>query len=133
MALEQIKGSRRRPDWEFDLDTAKHLLCQQFETRDLVGFGVENAKLGLTAAGCVMQYVKDTQRTALPHIRAITLEKNEHAVILDAATRKNLELTTNLSGGVENTLAQILDKSSTAMGSRLLKRRIHTPFANDKS
>lgn len=74
-----------------------------------------------------MQYVKDTQRTALPHIRAITLEKNEHAVILDAATRKNLELTVNLSGGVENTLAQILDKSSTAMGSRLLKRRIHTP------
>ncbi|WP_419147027.1 DNA mismatch repair protein MutS [Pseudoalteromonas 'SMAR'] len=128
LALEQIKGSRRRPDWEFDLDTAKHLLCQQFETRDLVGFGVENAKLGLTAAGCVMQYVKDTQRTALPHIRAITLEKNEHAVILDAATRKNLELTTNLSGGVENTLAQILDKSSTAMGSRLLKRRIHTPI-----
>ncbi|PCK29771.1 DNA mismatch repair protein MutS [Pseudoalteromonas piscicida] len=127
LVLESIKGSRRRPDWEFDLDTARHLLCQQFETRDLVGFGVENAEMGLIAAGCVMQYVKDTQRTALPHIRAITLEKNEHAVILDAATRKNLELTVNLSGGVENTLAQILDKSSTAMGSRLLKRRIHTP------
>lgn len=127
LVLESIKGSRRRPDWEFDLDTARHLLCQQFETRDLVGFGVEKAEMGLIAAGCVMQYVKDTQRTALPHIRAITLEKNEHAVILDAATRKNLELTVNLSGGVENTLAQILDKSSTAMGSRLLKRRIHTP------
>ncbi len=88
--------------------------------------------MGLIAAGCVMQYVKDTQRTALPHIRAITLEKNEHAVILDAATRKNLELTLNLSGGVENTLAQILDKSSTAMGSRLLKRRIHTPVRERK-
>ncbi|MGA4605275.1 MULTISPECIES: DNA mismatch repair protein MutS [Pseudoalteromonas] len=132
LVLESIKGSRRRPDWEFDLDTAKHLLCQQFETRDLVGFGVDNANMGLIAAGCVMQYVKDTQRTALPHIRAITLEKNEHAVILDAATRKNLELTLNLSGGVENTLAQILDKSSTAMGSRLLKRRIHTPVRERK-
>ncbi|KJZ02382.1 DNA mismatch repair protein MutS [Pseudoalteromonas piscicida] len=132
LVLESIKGSRRRPDWEFDLDTAKHLLCQQFETRDLVGFGVDNANIGLIAAGCVMQYVKDTQRTALPHIRAITLEKNEHAVILDAATRKNLELTLNLSGGVENTLAQILDKSSTAMGSRLLKRRIHTPVRERK-
>ncbi|WP_440055065.1 DNA mismatch repair protein MutS [Pseudoalteromonas sp. T1lg65] len=126
--VERIKGSRRRPDWEFDLDTAKHLLCQQFATKDLVGFGVEGATMGLIAAGCVMQYVKDTQRTALPHIRSITLEKNEHAVILDAATRKNLELTTNLSGGVENTLAQILDRSATAMGSRLLKRRIHTPI-----
>ena len=63
-----------------------------------------------------------------PHIRAITLEHNEHAVILDAATRKNLELTVNLSGGFENTLAQVLDKTATAMGSRLLKRRIHTPI-----
>ncbi|TQF72084.1 DNA mismatch repair protein MutS [Pseudoalteromonas luteoviolacea] len=127
IVLEQIKGSRRRPDWEFDLDTAKHLLCQQFETKDLIGFGVENATAGLIAAGCVMQYVKDTQRTALPHIRAITLEKNEHAVILDAATRKNLELTMNLSGSIDNTLAQVLDKTATPMGSRLLKRRIHTP------
>ncbi|MBQ4838405.1 DNA mismatch repair protein MutS [Pseudoalteromonas luteoviolacea] len=128
IVLEQIKGSRRRPDWEFDLDTARHLLCQQFETKDLIGFGVENATAGLIAAGCVMQYVKDTQRTALPHIRAITLEKNEHAVILDAATRKNLELTLNLSGSIDNTLAQVLDKTATPMGSRLLKRRIHTPI-----
>ncbi|MCG7547087.1 DNA mismatch repair protein MutS [Pseudoalteromonas sp. Of7M-16] len=128
IVLEQIKGSRRRPDWEFDLDTARHLLCQQFETKDLIGFGVETATAGLIAAGCVMQYVKDTQRTALPHIRAITLEKNEHAVILDAATRKNLELTLNLSGSIDNTLAQVLDKTATPMGSRLLKRRIHTPI-----
>ncbi|KZN62318.1 DNA mismatch repair protein MutS [Pseudoalteromonas luteoviolacea CPMOR-1] len=127
IVLEQVKGCRRRPDWEFDLDTAKHLLCQQFGTKDLIGFGVESASTGLVAAGCVMQYVKDTQRTALPHIRAITLEKNEHAVILDAATRKNLELTVNLSGSIDNTLAQVLDKTATPMGSRLLKRRIHTP------
>jgi DNA mismatch repair protein MutS len=126
--IEHVKGGRRRPEWEFDLDTARHLLCQQFNTKDLIGFGVEQAHTALIAAGCVMQYIKDTQRTALPHIRAITLEKNEHAVILDAATRKNLELTVNLSGSVDNTLAQVLDKTSTPMGSRLLKRRIHTPI-----
>ncbi|WP_462170969.1 DNA mismatch repair protein MutS [Pseudoalteromonas xiamenensis] len=126
--VEKYKGARRRPQWEFDLDTANHLLCQQFGTQDLVGFGVSQSTRGLIAAGCVMQYVKDTQRTALPHIRAIRLEKNEHAVILDAATRRNLELTTNLGGGIENTLAQVLDKTATAMGSRLLKRRIHTPI-----
>ncbi|KPM79983.1 DNA mismatch repair protein MutS [Pseudoalteromonas sp. UCD-33C] len=125
--IEHIKGARRRPEWEFDLDTAQHLLCDQFGTKDLVGFGVDKAHAALVAAGCLMQYVKDTQRIALPHIRAITLEQNEHAVILDAATRKNLELTVNLSGGYENTLAQVLDKTATAMGSRLLKRRIHTP------
>lgn len=128
--IEHIKGARRRPEWEFDLDTAQHLLCEQFGTKDLVGFGVDKAHAALVAAGCLIQYVKDTQRIALPHIRAITLEHNEHAVILDAATRKNLELTVNLSGGFENTLAQVLDKTATAMGSRLLKRRIHTPVRN---
>ncbi|CCQ09553.1 DNA mismatch repair protein MutS [Pseudoalteromonas luteoviolacea B = ATCC 29581] len=126
--VENRKGARRRPQWEFDLDTAEHLLCQQFGTQDLVGFGVAKASCGLIAAGAVMQYVKDTQRTTLPHIRAIRLEQNEHAVVLDAATRKNLELTTNLAGGVDNTLAHVLDKAATAMGSRLLKRRIHTPI-----
>ncbi|MBH0003725.1 DNA mismatch repair protein MutS [Pseudoalteromonas sp. SWYJZ12] len=128
--IEHIKGARRRPEWEFDLDTAEHLLCDQFGTKDLVGFGVDKAHSALVAAGCLMQYVKDTQRIALPHIRSITLEHNEHAVILDAATRKNLELTVNLSGGFENTLAQVLDKTATPMGSRLLKRRIHTPVRN---
>ncbi|MBE0360364.1 DNA mismatch repair protein MutS [Pseudoalteromonas aliena] len=128
--IEHIKGARRRPEWEFDLDTAEHLLCDQFGTKDLVGFGVDKAHSALVAAGCLMQYVKDTQRIALPHIRAIKLEHNEHAVILDAATRKNLELTVNLSGGFENTLAQVLDKTATPMGSRLLKRRIHTPIRN---
>lgn len=125
--IEIFKGCRRRPIWEFDLDTATKLLCQQFETKDLIGFGVDQAKTGLIAAGCLMQYVKDTQRIALPHIRAVTLEKNDLNVILDAATRKNLELTLNLSGSIENTLAQVLDKTATAMGSRLLKRWIHTP------
>ncbi|MBE0365293.1 DNA mismatch repair protein MutS [Pseudoalteromonas ulvae UL12] len=125
--IEGFKGARRRPEWEFDLNTATHLLCQQFETKDLVGFGVQQAQAGLIAAGCLIQYVKDTQRTALPHINALTLEQNELNVILDAATRKNLELTINLSGDIDNTLAQVLDKTATPMGSRLLKRRLHTP------
>lgn len=128
--IEHIKGIRRRPEWEFDLDTAHHLLCEQFGTKDLIGFGVNKAHCALIAAGCLMQYVKDTQRITLPHIRAITLEHNEHSVILDASTRKNLELSVNLSGGFENTLAYVLDKTATAMGSRLLKRRIHTPTRN---
>ncbi|WP_105264470.1 DNA mismatch repair protein MutS [Pseudoalteromonas sp. T1lg76] len=126
--IEHIKGMRRRPEWEFDLDTAITSLCQQFGTQDLIGFGVNDAKLGLVAAGCLLQYVKDTQRTALPHINAISLEQDSQAVVLDSATRKNLELTQNLSGGIENTLAAVLDKTATPMGSRLLKRRIHNPI-----
>ncbi|WGV99920.1 DNA mismatch repair protein MutS [Vibrio sp. YMD68] len=121
-------GNRRRPVWEFELDTAKQQLNQQFGTRDLIGFGVENAKLGLCAAGCLIQYVKDTQRTTLPHIRSLTFDRQDHSVILDAATRRNLEITQNLSGGFDNTLAEVLDHSSTAMGSRMLKRWLHQPM-----
>ncbi len=126
--IEHQNGTRRRPEWEFDLDTAVTSLCQQFGTQDLIGFGVHDAKLGLVAAGCLLQYVKDTQRTALPHLKAISLEQDSQAVVLDSATRKNLELTQNLSGGIENTLAAVLDKTATPMGSRLLKRRIHNPI-----
>ncbi|MCG6215232.1 DNA mismatch repair protein MutS [Vibrio furnissii] len=122
------KGNRRRPVWEFELDTAKQQLNQQFGTRDLVGFGVEQAKLGLCAAGCLIQYVKDTQRTALPHIRSLTFDRQDQSVILDAATRRNLELTQNLAGGTDNTLAEVLDHCATPMGSRMLKRWLHQPM-----
>ncbi len=122
------KANRRRPVWEFELDTAKQQLNQQFGTRDLVGFGVEKANLGLCAAGCLIQYVKDTQRTALPHIRSLTFDRQDQSVILDAATRRNLELTQNLAGGNDNTLAEVLDHCATPMGSRMLKRWIHQPM-----
>ncbi len=125
------QGNRRRPIWEFELDTAKQQLNQQFGTRDLVGFGVEQAKLGLCAAGCLIQYVKDTQRTALPHIRSLTLDRQDQSVILDAATRRNLELTHNLAGGTDNTLAEVLDHCATPMGSRMLKRWIHQPMRDN--
>lgn len=125
------QGNRRRPIWEFELDTAKQQLNQQFGTRDLVGFGVEQAKLGLCAAGCLIQYVKDTQRTALPHIRSLTWDRQDQSVILDAATRRNLELTHNLAGGTDNTLADVLDHCATPMGSRMLKRWIHQPMRDN--
>ncbi|MEW6993280.1 DNA mismatch repair protein MutS [Colwelliaceae bacterium MEBiC 14330] len=126
--IEQRKGLRRRPEWEFDLATATKLLNNQFGTKELSGFGVEDKPLGLAAAGCLFQYVKDTQRSALPHIRAIICESANTGVVLDAATRRNLELTQNLQGGIDNTLAAILDKSSTPMGSRLFKRWLHFPL-----
>ncbi|EGR2239575.1 TPA: DNA mismatch repair protein MutS [Vibrio cholerae O1] len=125
------QGNRRRPIWEFELDTAKQQLNQQFGTRDLVGFGVEQAQLGLCAAGCLIQYVKDTQRTALPHIRSLTWDRQDQSVILDAATRRNLELTHNLAGGTDNTLAEVLDHCATPMGSRMLKRWIHQPMRDN--
>ncbi|MEW7866206.1 DNA mismatch repair protein MutS [Aeromonas diversa] len=126
--IEGRRGLRRRPEWEFEIGTARKLLCQQFGTQDLVGFGVDQSETALCAAGCLLQYVKDTQRTALPHIRGVRLEQPDHAVIMDAATRRNLELTQNLAGGHDNTLADVLDRTATPMGSRLLKRWLHQPI-----
>lgn len=128
--FENNKGLRRRPLWEFELETAKQQLNLQFGTQDLMGFGVEKATLALRAAGCLLQYVKDTQRTALPHIRSIIMEQQKDTIILDAATRRNLELTQNLSGGSDNTVAAILDQCVTPMGSRMLKRWLHSPLRN---
>ena len=126
--LQGYKGLRRRPIWEFELVTAIQLLNRQFGTQNLTGFGVEKAVVALCAAGCVLHYAQETQRTALPHINSIHLAQNSDTVLLDAATRRNLELTTNLAGGTENTLASVLDKCVTPMGSRLLKRWIHQPI-----
>ncbi|WP_019616029.1 DNA mismatch repair protein MutS [Psychromonas ossibalaenae] len=128
--IEHLPTIRRRPEWEFELLTSKKTLNQQFGTKDLIGFGVEKAEVALCAAGALLQYIKDTQRTSLPHLQSIKLEQNIDSVILDAATRKNLELTQNLSGGFENTLAEVLDFTVTPMGSRLLKRWIHQPIRN---
>ncbi len=111
--IEGRRGLRRRPLWEFEIDTARQQLNLQFGTRDLVGFGVENAPRGLCAAGCLLQYVKDTQRTSLPHIRSITMERQQDSIIMDAATRRNLEITQNLAGGTDNTLASVLDCTVT--------------------
>ncbi|QYJ94968.1 DNA mismatch repair protein MutS [Shewanella spartinae] len=128
--IASLSGKRRRPEWEFDYDTSYKLLLEQFGTKDLYGFGLGEVRLSLQAAGCLIQYVKDTQRTSLPHINAITRFNQCDSIVLDAATRKNLELTRNLQGGSDNTLASVLDNTATPMGSRMLQRWIHEPLRN---
>lgn len=123
-------GVRRRPPWEFEPETALRLLTQQFNTHDLQGFGCAHLAVAIPAAGCLLQYARETQRTALPHIRSISHERREDSVILDAATRRNLELDTNLNGGAEHTLLSVLDKTKTAMGGRLLRRWLNRPLCN---
>jgi len=124
------QGVKRRPDWEFDLDSALRLLCKQFGTKDLSGFGCDHLSVAISAAGCLLQYARDTQRGALPHIRSIAAENRDEAVALDASSRRNLELDINLSGGQENTLFDVLDTSATSMASRLLRRWLNRPLQN---
>lgn len=119
---------RRRSPWEFDYEASVRLLTEQMQTYDLSGFGCQNMQAALCAAGCLLQYAKETQRAAMPHIRSIHVERREESLILDSTSRNNLELTKNLSGGVENTLASVIDRTQTAMGSRLLKRWLNRPL-----
>jgi DNA mismatch repair protein MutS len=131
--MPKLPGLRRLPPWEFDIDAATRGLCQHFGVQDLAGFGCDTLSQGIGAAGCLLQYVKDTQRSALPHINQLKHESRDDAVAMDAATRRNLELDINLGGGTENTLASVFDRCQTAMGSRLLRRWLHRPLRNQST
>ncbi|WP_432471932.1 DNA mismatch repair protein MutS [Amphritea sp. HPY] len=126
--IDGNRGLRPQAPWNFEIETAERLLCQQFQTKDLTGFGCEHLPVALGAAGCLLQYAKETQRTSLPHIRRLLLEQRDDSVILDAATRKNLEIDINLGGGKENTLASVIDQTATPMGSRMLRRWLNRPL-----
>ncbi len=127
-AITGRKGARSQPGWEFDTESARRALNAQFQTHDLQGFGCDDLELAIGAAGCLLQYVKDTQRGNLPHIRSMRQESRDESVILDAATRRNLEIDINMSGGDSNTLFSVMNKGVIAMGSRLLRRWLHRPL-----
>jgi len=119
---------RRQPPWWYETDSAQRMLNEQFGTRDLSGFGCDEMTSAIMAAGCLLQYVRNTQRSALPHITSLRVESTEDTVLLDAASRRNLEIEFNLSGGTENTLTSVIDKTVTSMGSRCLRRWLHSPL-----
>lgn len=130
--LEKFTGKRKRPQWDFDRDTALNKLTAQFNTNNLDGFGVNANALAIASAGCVLQYVQETQRTQLLHIDAIKQEQLDTCLLMDAATQQNLELSVNLRGSQEHTLLSVIDHTSTNMGARLLKRYLHQPCTEPK-
>ncbi|MCW8931969.1 MAG: DNA mismatch repair protein MutS [Gammaproteobacteria bacterium] len=117
-----------QPPWWFEEQSARQCLNQQFATQDLKGFGCDDFNNALRAAGCLLQYVQNTQRTALPHIHNLKPEQHDTSVILDTISRRNLEIDFSLSGHKDHTLMAIMDKTSTAMGSRLLGRWLNRPL-----
>ena len=120
-------GSRCLAPWEFDLNAATDTLTRQFGVRDLAAFDCEELILAIRAAGCLLAYVKETQRTELPHITGLQKIVNDDAVHIDGASRRNLELTRNIQGGNDHTLFSVMNRTSTAMGARLLQRWINRP------
>ncbi len=131
-AAPKRSGLTRLAPWHFEYDSAHRLLCQQFATRDLNGFGCEGLREATAAAGALLHYVQETQRGTLPHLHGLTLEQHDEALQLDAASRRNLELETNLGGDNRHTLAGVMDRAATAMGSRLLRRWINRPLRDQQ-
>ncbi len=122
----------RRPDWHFDAAGATQLLTAQFGTRDLAAFIPEDAEaaLALGAAGALLRYAQATQLQALAHVTGLTLERESQWLRLDAATRRNLELTETLRGEPAPTLLSLLDTCATAAGTRWLRHCLHHPLTD---
>ncbi len=118
----------RQPDWHFDFDSSKRLLCDQFAVASLAGFGAEGLKPAIAAAGALLQYAQATQAGKLTHLRGLTVELEGAYLGLDLATRRNLELTETLRGQPSPTLFSLLDNCVTSMGSRLLRHTLHHPL-----
>ena len=126
--LAECAGLTPRPAWLFDPASARRLLLDQFGTADLRGFGCETLDHGVGAAGCALEYARTASRGPLPHVSGLRTERREDTVVLDPASRRNLEIAESATGEAERSLAGILDRTATAMGSRLLRRWLGRPL-----
>ena len=118
---------KRLPTWHFELDSAITALCKQFSTRDLSGYGSMEHTLAISAAGAVLQYLKDTQKTALPHINGLQLKRNEEFLLIDGISRNNLEIEQSTRGQKSHSLIGVLDNTVSAMGARQLRAWLSQP------
>lgn len=115
-------------DWLFQYDYGNEKLLQHFKTQSLKGFGTESMSIGIIASGAVMHYLNETQKANLAHIQKIVPYSVEHTIVLDPATKRNLEITSSLGGLLDGTLFSVLDKTNTPMGGRLLKKWVNNPL-----
>ncbi len=121
-------------DWIFNYEYANELLQMQFKTVNLKGFGVDHLSEGIIAGGVILSYLQETQKSNLAHLNSISLYSYSNYMILDASTRRNLEITfTMQDGGREGSLVSILDKTNTAMGGRLMKKWVSRPLRDKES
>ncbi|MGK0673888.1 MAG: DNA mismatch repair protein MutS [Halothiobacillaceae bacterium] len=127
-SLIEQPARRPRPAWHFDHERGERALCSQFGVHDLSCFGLVGHALAIGAAGALLTYLQDTQRTALPHLGGISLERREDGLLLDPIARRNLELDSSLSGERRHSLLGVLNGTVTALGARELRRWLHRPL-----
>ena len=130
LAVEFSGSIRRLADWQFDTERATRDLAKQFNMQNLAAFDVAGFPEAIAAAGVLLDYARQTQKNALPHLQRLEVERESAYVRLDAATRRNLELTETLRGEAAPTLLSTINTTVTAMGSRLLRHWLHHPLRN---
>ncbi len=118
----------RLPEWHFDFDAGRKLLLKQLGAASLAGYGCEDLEPAIAACGALLEYARKTQGQALAHVTAVVPERISEYLRMDAATRRNLELTETLRGEPAPTLFSVLDECATGMGSRLLRHWLHHPL-----
>ncbi|MDR2370360.1 MAG: DNA mismatch repair protein MutS, partial [Treponema sp.] len=123
----------RWADWLFDAERSRRRLEKQFGPQGLRSFGVKDGSPEIIAAGALLDYLDDTARSLLPHVRILTLYQDSRFVGIDESTQRNLELMRNLRDGeVRFSLLEVMDETRTAMGRRLLKRRMLHPLRDEE-
>lgn len=127
--IDPVIKVTKRDDWIFNFDYAEELLLMHFGTETLKGYGIEHLEAGVIAAGAVLNYLQETQKANLTHLSQIAVYNPSDYMTLDFATRRNLEITFSMAdGGRVGSLIDILDKTETPMGARLLKKWITAPL-----
>lgn len=116
------------PDWHFEHDLSQRKLCEHFGVQDLEGFGVARHKLAISSAGVLLDYAKQTQNNQLPHINNLIFDNQSDNLILDAISRRNLEISLTMRGESSPTLFSVFDKCANPMGSRLLDQWLNNPL-----
>lgn len=119
-----------RPEWHFEVESGIQHVKQHFGVTDLTGFGCEQMTAAIGATGCLLHYTGETQCNNLSHIKTIHVETRDESVILDAVSRRNLELDTGLTGNRDHSLLRVIDTTITSMGGRLIRRWLHRPIRN---
>jgi len=119
---------RRLPDWQFDAEAARRALTRQFNTHDLSAFGIDQLPAAVCAAGALIEYARATQGNAITHVTALAVEDAATYIGIDAATRRNLEISETIRGEPAPTLLSLFDTCATTMGSRLLRHTLHHPL-----
>ena len=121
----------RAPGWTFEMRNARGALLEHFGVGTLAGFGLDDKSPALAPAGAVLRYLGDTQKTALPHIRAVRLHRPADYLVMDPFTIRALELTETMRTGEQGaSLFSILDRTRTPMGKRLLRRWVLSPLVD---